>query len=82
MNLSQRNLPAAVALAIAAAVWGWSASARAVQDVPAAPPGLDRNFDRSGEAAMEQEGVETLTRGPVHEALARRPPMTPSRRWS
>ncbi len=46
--------------------WGWP-SAYAQQDVPAAPPGFAPRNERA--AATQQQGVETLTRGPVHEAF-------------
>jgi len=52
----------AAALAIVLSAWALPAGTQAQEDFQFAP-------DRAGDAAFEQEGVETLTRGPVHEAF-------------
>jgi hypothetical protein len=65
MTWSRNHWTSAAAMT-ALLVWGWPAT-YAQQDTPSAPPGFERGIERA--AGAEQQGVETLTRGPVHEAF-------------
>jgi hypothetical protein len=66
MKWSEQQWWRGALVAAAIAAWGWPAAAGGQERVPAEPPGIDRGAD----SRRDEQGVETLTRGPVHEAFA------------